>query len=105
MQTTGLLSFYLRSECSGPGGTYDVSGSFERTQEVSKGVRHGNGNVGKRYIDLLIEPRARSTPGEHTTAVFTYRAMLDSASLCLNAKPRVAEQRLQTCCTWTPTTA
>ena len=47
----------------GPGGTYDVGKSFERTQEVSKGIRHGNGNIGKRYVDLLIEPRARSTPG------------------------------------------
>ena len=69
----------------GPGGSYDVDRSFNATQEPeSKGMRMGNTNIGKRYVDLMIEPRARDTPGPGEHDLNLYEASVGMSCLKTN---------------------
>lgn len=54
---------YRAAQTPGPGGTYNVSKALDKAECKSKGTRLGKTNIGKRYVELLVEPRARSTPG------------------------------------------
>jgi hypothetical protein len=47
----------------GPGGTYDISKALDAVECKSKGTRMGKTNIGKRYVELLVEPKARQGPG------------------------------------------
>ena len=46
-----------------PGGSYNVGKALDKVECKSKGTRLGKTNIGKRYVELLVEPRARQTPG------------------------------------------
>lgn len=73
------------AQTPGPGGTYDVDHSFNATQESEgKGTSMGNTNIGKRYVDLLIEPRAKATPGPGTHDLSLYEASVGMSCLKTN---------------------
>lgn len=75
---------HVAAQTPGPGGSYDVEGSFHRTQDSECFAKIGNGNIGKRYIQLLVEPKGRNTPGPGTHDLSAYEASKGMSCLKTN---------------------
>ena len=76
---------HVAAQTPGPGGTYDVEGSFAKTQDSEfKGTKMGATNIGKRYVQILIEPRARATPGPGAHDLSAYEASKGMSCLKTN---------------------